>query len=134
MPAAVPFDTLDYARKLQTAGVPVEQAELQATALSEALAGSVASRNDLAGLESRLDGKFANFENRIDVKFANLESNLDERFANVDIRFAGLESRIELKFANLEVKVGGKIETLKWMFGVLVALNGAVFIQLLLKH
>lgn len=130
MPAAVPFDTLDYARKLQTAGVPVEQAELQAKALSEALAGAVASRNDLAGLESHLDGKFAN----MDIRFANLESRIDAKFANVDIRIAELESRFDTKFANLEAKIGGKIETLKWMFGVLVALNGAVFIQLLLKH
>jgi hypothetical protein len=34
----------------------------------------------------------------------------------------------------LELHFGGKLETLKWMFGVLVAMNAAVIVQLLLKH
>jgi hypothetical protein len=35
--ATIPFDTLDYARKLETAGVALPQAEAQARALAEAL-------------------------------------------------------------------------------------------------
>jgi hypothetical protein len=167
MPAALPFDTLDYARKLEAAGVPSEQAELQARALNDALASSVASRDDLTNLEHNLDGKFAhlesrvdarfvNLESRLDARFVNLESRLDARFANVDARFenvdarlASLESRFNAKVDNLEsslhakianlknelqLELRGKIEILKWMFGTLVVLNGAMLVQLLLRH
>ena len=156
MPAALPFDTLDYARKLEAAGVPSEQAELQARALNDALASSVASRDDLTNLENNLDGKFAHIESRVDARFVNLESRLDARFANVDARFenvdarlASLESRFNAKVDNLEsslnakianlknelqLELRGKIEILKWMFGTLVVLNGAMLVQLLLRH
>ena len=185
MPAALPFNTLDYARKLEAAGVPSAQAELQATALNDALASSVASRDDLTNLENNLDGKFAHLESRVDARFThlesrvdarfvNLESRLDAKFADVDARFANLESRLDAKFAHvdarfenvdarlaslesrfnakvdnlesslnakitnlkneLQLELRGKIEILKWMFGTLVVLNGAMLVQLVLRH
>jgi chromosome segregation ATPase len=178
VPAALPFDTLDYARKLEAAGVPSAQAELQARALNDAIATSVASRDDLTRLESRLDGKFESLESRLDGKFENLESrfdgkleslesrldgkleslesrlnakfaNVDARFENVDTRLANLESRFNAKVDNLEsslnakianlknelqLELRGKIEILKWMFGTLVVLNGAMLVQLFLRH
>ncbi|HLX30644.1 MAG TPA: DUF1640 domain-containing protein [Casimicrobiaceae bacterium] len=105
MAAAARFDTLDYARKLEAAGVPRTQAELQARALGDALAGSVATREDLANLERRMD-----------------------------TRFAAVEAKIDGRIDSLRHEVGGKIETLKWMFGVLVAINAATFVQLFLRH
>jgi chromosome segregation ATPase len=189
VPAALPFDTLDYARKLEAAGVPSAQAELQARALNDAIATSVASRDDLTRLESRLDGKFESLESRLDGKFENLESrfdgkleslesrldgkleslesrldgkleslesrlnakfaNVDARFENVDTRLANLESRFNAKVDNLEsslnakianlknelqLELRGKIEILNWMFGTLVVLNGAMLVQLFLRH
>ena len=62
MAAAFPLDTLDYARKLEAAGVPQAQAELQARALNDALASSVASRADLSNLEQAIDGKLASLQ------------------------------------------------------------------------
>jgi Skp family chaperone for outer membrane proteins len=178
VPAALPFDTLDYARKLEAAGVPSAQAELQARALNDAIATSVASRDDLTRLEGRLDGKIESHESRLDGKFESLESrfdgkfenlegrldgkleslesrlnakfaNVDARFENVDTRLASLESRFNAKVDNLESSLNAKIanlknelqlelrrkiETLKWMFGTLVVLNGAMLVQLLLRH
>ena len=163
MPAAIPFDTLDYARKLEATGVPSAQAELHARALNDAIASSAASRDDLARLESRLDAKFANIDakfanldikianvvSRFDAKIANLESRFDAKIANLELRFdakiANLESSIDAKLANLEtrlnakidaldLKLGGKIETLRWMFATLVVLNGAMLVQLFFKH
>jgi hypothetical protein len=141
VPAALPFDTLDYARKLEAAGVPSAQAELQARALNDAIVTSVASRDDLTRLEGRLDGKFEsldakleNLEIRLDAKFANV----DAKFANVDLRLVNLESRLNTRIdtVNNELKLefGGKIETLKWMFATLVVLNGAMLVQLFLRH
>lgn len=33
-----------------------------------------------------------------------------------------------------KLELGGRIDRLQWMFGVLVALNGATLIPLFLKH
>lgn len=74
---------------------------------------------------------------------------MDARFENVDARLASLESRFNAKIDNLEsslnakianlknelqLELRGKIETLNWMFGTLVVLNGAMLVQPLLRH
>lgn len=165
MAAAFPFDTLDYARKLEAAGVSAAQAEVHARALNDALATSVATRADIANLRNHVDERFASLETRIDSRFAavdarfeSLETRIDSRFAAVDARFASLETRIDSRFAAVDarfqhgdmqsthmessliarisavgLKLSGKIGTLQWMLGVLVAMNAAVLVQLLLK-
>jgi hypothetical protein len=140
MAAASHLDTLDYAKKLEAAGVPKAQAELQATALNDALAGAVASRSDLSNLAQRIDGNFASLQAKMDGRFQDVDArfdamlaNIDARFHNVDVKLAHLESRLEARIGSVELKLGGKIETLQWMFGVIVAMNAAVLVQLFLK-
>jgi len=140
MAAASHLDTLDYAKKLEAAGVPKAQAELQATALNDALAGAVASRSELSNVAQRIDGNFASLQAKMDGRFQDVDgrfdamlANIDARFHNVDVKLAHLESRLEARIGSVELKLGGKIETLQWMFGVIVAMNAAVLVQLFLK-
>jgi hypothetical protein len=136
MATASPLDTLDYAKKLEAAGVPKAQAELQASALNDALASSAASSSDLSNLEQAIDGRFASLQAKIDARFQQVDArfdNVDARFDNVDLKFAHLESRVEARIGSVELKLGGKIETLQWMFGVMVGMNAAVLVQLFLK-
>jgi hypothetical protein len=130
MPSALPFDTLDYARKLESAGVPVAQAEVQARALGEALLGTVATRADLDELRQSSRADLAALESRLEVRFAKI----DARFEQVDDRFGSLESRLTAKIETLKLDLYGKIDTLRWMLGVVVALNAAVFVQTFLRH
>ena len=76
MAVAIPFDTLEYARKLESAGVPAAQAELQATALGEALAKVVAAPADLVMLESRLGGRI----DAIDAKIGMVKIDQSRRW------------------------------------------------------
>ena len=117
MATTLQLDTLEYAKKLKTAGVPAEQAEAQAAALGDALAQSVAFRSDLVSLENNLSTKMAHFASRLESKIESVESRL--------------ETKIETVKTELKLELGGKIETLKWMFGALVALNIAILIRLL---
>ena len=110
------FDTLDYAKKLESAGVPSPQAEAQAKALGEALGRAVAFPGDLVTLEKSLTSKLATFESRLDTKIDSLNT------------------KIETVKNELKLELGGKIETLKWMFGALVALNVGILIRLLAIH
>ncbi|HEX6136065.1 MAG TPA: hypothetical protein VF059_00250 [Casimicrobiaceae bacterium] len=182
MAVAIPFDTLDYARKLESAGVPAAQAELQATALGEALAKAVAAPADLVMLESRLgarigalDAKIEAVESRLgarigalDAKIEAVASRLGARIDALDAKIEAVESRLGARIDALDVKIeavqrsltaridaldakieqvrnelrlelGGRIDrlaasvdTLKWMFGFMMALNIAILVRLLL--
>ena len=109
MHAVMQFDTLDYAKRLETVGVPAPQAEAQAKALGDALGKAVAFPGDLVTLENNLTLKLTTAEAR-------------------------LETKIDTTKTELKLELGGKIETLKWMFGVLVALNVGIMIRLLYIH
>lgn len=107
------FDTLDYAKRLQIAGVPALQAEAQAKALGEALGKAVPSQGDLSAMEDRFHLKLDRLEAKIDAVEGRLEAKVDA------VSF------------ELKLDLGGRIETLKWMFGVLVALNVGILMRLL---
>ncbi|MCD4778468.1 MAG: CCDC90 family protein [Desulfobacterales bacterium] len=47
MPSVMTFDTLAYAKKLKAAGVPDEQAEVQAEALKDIVNTELMSKRDL---------------------------------------------------------------------------------------
>lgn len=116
MHAGMQFDTLDYAKRLEIAGVPVSQAEAQAKALGDVLGKAVAFPGDLVTLENSLTLKLAATAERLDAKIEAAVNRLD---AKIDA---------------VKLELGGKIETLKWMFGVLVALNVGILARLLYLH
>ena len=126
--AALRFDTLDYARKLERAGVPREQAALQAKALGEALAQTDSIHADISRLNRRFDQVDARFD-QVDARF----KQVDARFEQVDARFEHLESKLGARIDALDVKLSGKIATLHWMFGTMVAMVAAIFIQQMLR-
>ena len=84
------FDTLTYAKKLQEAGVPPQQAEAHAGALKELVEGNLATRQDLLEMEARLEARFSAFE----VKMAALE-----------VRMAEMETRLLVRLG--AIMVGG---------------------------
>lgn len=105
MAMSIQFDTLDYAKKLETAGVPVAQAEVQAKALAEVLGRSVSFPGDLVTLER-----------------------------NIDAKIDAAETRLTNRIEKFEIKVDGQITHLKWMSGVAIALGMAVLAKLVLMH
>ena len=54
----------------------------------------VATKQDLAALEQRLDARFA----IVDVKLGSLEQRMDARFAVVDLKLESLEHRLVAQF------------------------------------
>lgn len=66
----MPFDTLDYARKLESTGMPTAQAEQQSKMLADVLGKSVAFPGDLVSLERNLISKIESTELKIENKIA----------------------------------------------------------------
>ncbi|MBF0162619.1 MAG: DUF1640 domain-containing protein [Magnetococcales bacterium] len=80
---AVPFDTLAFVKKLESAGVPAAQAEAQAEALSGVLQKveeyrlqELATKGDLREVELKLEGKIetTKAELRKDIETAKVET------------------------------------------------------------
>jgi len=65
MPSSVIFDTLAYVKKLKSAGVPENQAEIQAEAFAEILEERIATKQDLKELELALKHDLANIKSEI---------------------------------------------------------------------
>jgi hypothetical protein len=118
---AVPFDTLKLARGLEAAGLAAPVAAGTATALAEAMGGAdLATKTDLAMLESKVMGAIGALETKFDTKFdahdakfdsrfAAQNANLDTRFAAIDSKFAAFDAKLELLRRDMTIKLGGMI-------------------------
>ena len=65
MISAISFDTLAYAKKLIAAGVPAEQAEVQAETFAEIIDERPATKYDLKEMETILRRDIKELESRI---------------------------------------------------------------------
>ncbi len=89
--AAIAFDPLEYSRLLEGAGVPRDQAEVHARAMTTAFLHNV----DALVTKDYLDARFTEFETRVDA-------NIDRRFAEVDVRLAHIDGQ----FGRIYVMLG----------------------------
>lgn len=126
MAVAIPFDTLDYAKKLETAGVPAAQAELQASALGDALAKAVVAPGDLAGLEGRLAASIESVHARI----GSLEAKMSARIDSLETKIDAVKNELRLELGGQIARLAGTIDSMKWMFGFLAAMNIGILIRL----
>ena len=95
------IDTLTYAKKLQEAGVPPQQAETHAWALKETVEDTLATKQDLQLV--RQDVQLVRQEVR------ELDTRMDGRFKEVD----------------------GRFRLLYWMVGFNLALTIGILLKLL---
>ncbi|MFV0278204.1 MAG: hypothetical protein ACK5HY_13610 [Parahaliea sp.] len=81
--AEIAFDTLQYARRLKEAGVPEQQAEVQAELMGQAFGyyvGNLVTKDYLDArfneYDAHMEARFAQQENRMDALFGKLEAQL----------------------------------------------------------
>ncbi len=63
----------------------------------------VATKADLANLETRMETRFA----QIDARFAQIEARFTQMETRMDVRFAQMETRLLLKFGGLAIATAG---------------------------
>jgi len=100
--ATLAFDTLQYARRLKSAGVPEQQAEVQAELMAEAFgfyADNLVTRDYL---DARLDA----LESRISQRFADQDARFEQRFSSHEVRMAALEATMKGGFRLHSVLLG----------------------------
>ena len=112
---ALALDTLAYARRLREAGFSEQQAEGQAEALAAAMTDTLATKDDLREIQTRIDARFA----QIDARFEFFEKHLDTRLAEqekrFEIRLDELSARVAAGLADLERRM-----TLRMVAGIAV--------------
>ncbi|MGK5053934.1 hypothetical protein [Janthinobacterium sp. RB2P8] len=151
----IQFDTLDYAKRLASAGVPTQQAEAHAAALGDVLGSAVVVHGELAALERNLLGEIKLVAQKvdtrmgaIDVKIDALELKLDSKIdtleLKLDSRIDALEQKFDARFDNSEQKFDARLERMDlrhgadmkhvyWMMSTLILLNLGILSKLMLQ-
>ncbi|MBR7636950.1 hypothetical protein [Janthinobacterium lividum] len=93
----IQFDTLDYAKRLASAGVPTQQAEAHATALGEVLGSVVVVHGELAALERNLLGEIKLVAQKVDTRVDALELKFDTRIDALEQKFDARLERLDLR-------------------------------------
>lgn len=124
---AIALDTLAYVRRLREAGFSAAQAEGQAEALAAAMTDTLATKQDLSELETRIGARFAatkhdfsELEARMNACFAaakqdvrELEIRMDAKFAQVDTRLTEFERRVDIRFGEQAARLDGRLADLE---------------------
>ena len=122
--AAIAFDPLEYTHELEASGVPREQAEVHAKAMTARFIHNF----DALVTRDYLDTRFTEFETRIeatmDRRFGEVDKRFSEMDANMDRRFADMKASTGKRFAQVDVRferMEGKFLLMYWMQGLTIA-------------
>lgn len=125
------LDTLKYAKRLQEAGFTAQQAEAQASALWEAIEDTVATKQDLRGLETRLNGRIDHLEARLDARFKEVDGRIDRLGEDLNGRVDRLDEHLNGRIDQQEIRTDGRFRLLYWMLGFNLALTAGILLKLL---
>ena len=114
MSQALFFDTLAYAKELESGGFSKELAETQARALNKMLKSSQWPTENEATSQSDINQRFESLEKHMDERLADQAKLMDIRFADqaklMDVRLAEHEKSNNQQFSSIE-KVLQKIDS-----------------------
>ena len=136
MTMPIKFDTLEYARRLAEAGIPADQADAHAQALSEALAtasvtpaelvlvrSELLARMDMLKSEvyARMDRLKVEIDARVDRLKVEIDARMDRLKVEIDARFDQLKIEIDARFERFEARFESKLRPLRWLLGIALA-------------
>ena len=101
---AIVFDSHRFVRNLTASGFTERQAEALANEQVQLLNGNLATKTDLASVQTNLE-----------TKLAGVKTDLASVQTNLEAKLAGVKADLEVKIANVQANL------LKWMFAALIA-------------
>ncbi|UOD31719.1 hypothetical protein INH39_08575 [Massilia violaceinigra] len=119
------FDALAYTQRLEEAGVPRDQAEVHAKALTEVV-GEFVCRQDLLRLESSLRHDIEESEKRLVLQIKLVKAELTAKIDSVDAKVDALRREFEARFKAIE----HDLTVNRWLSGLIISLNIAMAIKL----
>ena len=143
MTMPIKFDTLEYARRLAEAGIPADQADAHAQALSDALATASVTPAELVLVRSELLARMDMLKSELLAQMDLLKSELlaqmdllkSEVYARIDLlkveidaRFDRFRVEIDTRLDRFEVEIDTRFERLeaglrqvRWLVGLALA-------------
>lgn len=119
----IQFDTLDYAKRLASCGVPTMQAEAHAAALGDVLGSAVVVHGELAAVERNVLGEIKLVEQRL--------KSFEQK---VDSRFDAWEQKIDARLERMDLRHGADMKHVYWMMSTLILLNLGILSKLMLQY
>lgn len=112
--AAVAFDTLKFAERLERGGFSVQQARAAAEAFAEATGEELATKRDVAAVSAdvkalsgevkALSAEFRREIQRVEEKFDAKIGHLDAKMDHLEARF---DAKLELVKRDITIRLGG---------------------------
>ena len=144
--AAVAFDPLEYTHQLEAQGVPREQAEVHARAMTAMFIHNFDALVTKDYLDTRFSEQFVRMEllatdvdRKLELLSADMDSKLGLLAVDMDTKFAEMDSKLSLLSSSMDSKLGllsseidGKLGKLYVMFGVIMAGLAIPIIQTLI--
>ena len=123
MTQVIPIDTLAYAKRLIQAGMPQQQAEVQAQVLKEIIDNNLATKRDIAEVKAEIEKVRAELKADIERVKADLEKVKVELKADI----ARVKVDIERVRAELKADIAKvKADIIKWIMGMLIAQSAVI--------
>ena len=113
------FDTFDYAKKLQRAGLTEEQASVHVDALRTLIEHDLATKQDIANVQRDIAELRKETQQSIESLRKETQQGIESLRKETDVKLAELNVSLVKEIAT------AKAETIKWVAGMLVA-QGAV--------
>lgn len=136
---AVSFDTLAYAKRLESHGVDVRQAEAQAEALADILEANFVTKKEQKIMVDTLSQNITLLRAELKTDMAELRTELKTDMAELRTELktdmAGLRTELKTDIAELRAElktdIGNmKVELIKWGLGISVT-QGALIVSVL---
>tara|TARA_E500000178_G_scaffold13326_1_gene12810 strand:+ start:97 stop:504 length:408 start_codon:yes stop_codon:yes gene_type:complete len=124
------FDTFDYAKKLQRAGLTEEQASVHVEALRTLVEHDLATKQDIANVQRDIAELRKETQQSIESLRKETQQSIESLRKETQQGIESLRKETDVKLAELNVSLvkeiaTAKAETIKWVAGMLVA-QGAV--------
>jgi len=124
------FDTFDYAKKLQRAGLTEEQASVHVEALRTLVEHDLATKQDIANVQRDIAELRKETQQNIESLRKETQQSIECLRKETQQGIESLRKETDVKLAELNVSLvkeiaTAKAETIKWVAGMLVA-QGAV--------
>ena len=124
------FDTFDYAKKLQRAGLTEEQASVHVEALRTLVEHDLATKQDIANVQRDIAELRKETQQNIESLRKETQQSIESLRKETQQGIESLRKETDVKLAELNVSLvkeiaTAKAETIKWVAGMLVA-QGAV--------
>jgi DNA anti-recombination protein RmuC len=127
MTMPIKFDTLQYTNSLIEAGIPADQAEAQAQALTQAMDEATVAPSELVLLRTDILARIEMLRIEMDGKFSELRAEMNGKFnelrAEMNGKFNELRAEMNGKFDAMRAYIDRKLTTVYWMIGLTLALQ-----------